>query len=149
MPEDEQDEANRSYTALLQELRVVQTGVQILSAFLLTIPFTNRFHEITSYQKTIYVITLVAAAAATAFVIGPVSYHRLKVSEDKQHLLRITTLLARCGLVALLVSAVTSVYLALDVATGQVIAAVFGALVAALYVGVWYVLPAFWHRRRV
>src|SRR5581483_639825 len=66
VPAQEDDEA---FTAILQELRVVQTGVQILSAFLLTIPFTNKFHEISSYQKTIFVITLVAAAAATAFVI--------------------------------------------------------------------------------
>jgi hypothetical protein len=148
VPEEEKDDTEKSFTAVLQELRVVQTGVQILSAFLLTIPFSNRFHEVTAYQKTIYVITLVAAAAATAFVIGPVSYHRLKVSEDKEHLLRISTLLARSGLACLFVAAVTSVYLALDVATGQVTAAVIGGLVTAVYLAVWYLLPAFWHRRR-
>jgi hypothetical protein len=147
VPEEEKAEADKSYTAVLQELRVVQTGVQILSAFLLTIPFSSRFHEVTAYQKTVFVITLVAAAAATAFVIGPVSYHRLRVSEDKQHLLRISTLLARCGLACLFVAAVTSVYLALDVATGQVVAAVIGAVVTALYAIVWYALPRFWHRR--
>src|SRR4051794_38907098 len=137
MPQEDE----QAFTALLQELRVMQTGVQILSAFLLTIPFTNRFHDITPFQKTVFVITLAAAAAATAFVIAPVSYHRLKVSEDKGHLIRITTLLARCGLVCLLVAGVAGVYLALDVATGHVPAAVVGAIVAALYLGVWYVLP--------
>jgi Family of unknown function (DUF6328) len=148
MPVIERDtEAERDFSMLLQELRVVQTGVQILAAFLLTIPFTNRFHEITTFQKTVFVITRVAAAAATALVIGPVSYHRLKVGEDRAHLVRITILLARCGLVSLLVAGVFGVFLALDVAIGHTVASVLGALVAGLYIGIWYVLPALWHRR--
>jgi hypothetical protein len=147
MSQGEAPDAERDFTMLLQELRVVQTGVQILAAFLLTIPFSNRFHEISALQKTVFVITLVAAAAATAFVIGPVSYHRLKVGEDRAHLVRVTTVLARYGLVSLLIAGVCGVFLALDVATGHVVASVLGALVAALYIGVWYLLPAIWHRR--
>src|SRR3954470_423213 len=68
---------DRNFGELLQELRVAQTGVQVLFAFLLTLPFTNRFERIAGIDRYTYVGTVVAAAAATALLIAPVSYHRL------------------------------------------------------------------------
>jgi Family of unknown function (DUF6328) len=67
---------DRNFIELLQELRVAQTGVQILFAFLLTMPFTNRFGQVSDLDKVVYVITLVAAATAMALLIAPVSDHR-------------------------------------------------------------------------
>src|SRR2546429_7750584 len=67
---------DRNFTELLQELRVAQTGVQILFAFLLTLPFTNRFDRVTELDRGVYVATIVAAAAATALLLAPVRYHR-------------------------------------------------------------------------
>src|SRR5947209_10039375 len=75
---------DRNFSELLQELRVAQTGVQVLFAFLLTLPFTNRFERITEVQRGTYVVTLVAAAAATALLIAPVSYHRLVFRQGRK-----------------------------------------------------------------
>src|SRR2546423_6338640 len=68
---------DRNFGELLQELRVAQTGVQVLFAFLLTLPFTNRFERVTGVDRYTYIGTVVAAAVATAPLIAPVSYHRL------------------------------------------------------------------------
>src|SRR3977135_1157192 len=68
---------DRNFGELLQELRVAQTGVQILFAFLLTLPFTQRFTKITSFQKDVYFVTLLLAPAASACIIAPVAHHRI------------------------------------------------------------------------
>ncbi len=75
--ETKKEQADRRYQELLQELRVAQTGVQFLFAFLLTLAFTQRFASITQFQKSLYVATLVATAVATALLIGPVPFHRI------------------------------------------------------------------------
>ena len=68
--QDDKDDWDRRFVEVLQELRVVQTGIQILFAYLLTLPFSNRFSDITEGQTVIYVLTLCATAAATAFLIA-------------------------------------------------------------------------------
>src|SRR5256885_15310569 len=75
---------DRNFSELLQELRVAQTGVQVLFAFLLTLPFTNRFERIDGVDRYTYVCTIVAAAAATALLIAPVSYHRLVFRQGRK-----------------------------------------------------------------
>nr|WP_141003967.1 DUF6328 family protein [Nocardioides humi] len=67
----------RNFNELLQELRVMQTGVQILTGFLLTVPFTERFTELTETQQRIYLGILVAAVLTTLVIVAPVCYHRL------------------------------------------------------------------------
>src|SRR3954471_14600096 len=69
--------ADRNFNELLQELRVAQTGVQILFAFLLSLPFTQRFGQLTAEERVVYLITLLATALATACLIAPVSHHRV------------------------------------------------------------------------
>jgi len=71
---------DRNFTELLQELRVAQTGVQILFAFLLTLPFTNRFEQTTELDRGVYVATIVAAAAATALLIAPARHVRPRIA---------------------------------------------------------------------
>jgi hypothetical protein len=89
MPEPEQsyrrDEttaasAGRRYSELLQELRVTQTGIQVLLGFLFTVVFSNRFPDLTGTQQAIYLTTLVLGASATALLIAPVSFHRILFS---------------------------------------------------------------------
>src|SRR3954453_19461469 len=80
--QDDRDETpterlDRNWTDLLQELRVVQTGVQLLTGFLLTLPFQARFATLTQAQKNIYLATVTAAVISTCFLIAPVSLHRL------------------------------------------------------------------------
>src|SRR3989440_12619176 len=71
------ERADRNFTELLQELRVAQTGVQILFAFLLTLPFTQRFNVVTTELKWVYLATIVCAALSMACLIAPVSQHRI------------------------------------------------------------------------
>lgn len=133
---------DRNLVELLQELRVAQTGVQILFAFLLTLPFTNRFGAAGPVARSAYLVTLIAAATAAALLIAPVSFHRLVFRQGhKPELVRTATVLAQLGLACLLVCVVGCVLLVVDVVTGAVWAAVLAAGVGGLYVGLWYVLP--------
>lgn len=140
--ETEFQRRNRNFNELLQELRVAQTGVQILFAFLLTLPFSSRGDRLTGASLVAYVITLAASAAATAFLIGPVSYHRLVFREGrKPEVLAIASRLAQLGLVALVIALIGALFLALDIVVGEPLVAVITAAVAALYITVWYLLP--------
>jgi amino acid transporter len=140
--ENEFARRNRNFAELLQELRVAQTGVQILFAFLLTLPFSNRFSQVNHMERVVYIVTLVAAAAATAFLIAPVSYHRLVFREGrKSEVLRIASRMAQLGLLCLLVSLLGALFLAIDVVTGEPVVAIVTAAIAVLYVTLWYALP--------
>lgn len=75
--ETEKQRWERNFGDLLQELRVAQTGVQILFAFLLALPFTAQFDKVTASQRVMYLVALVAAAFATGAIISPVAFHRL------------------------------------------------------------------------
>src|SRR2546423_6592469 len=126
---------DRNFSELLQELRVAQTGVQVLFAFLLTLPFTNRFERITGVQRGTYVVTLVAAAAATALLIAPVSYHRLVFRQGrKPQLVRTGSELATPGLGRLLVAMLGAVLLVVGGVLGAPLARRIVAVLAVLYV---------------
>jgi O-antigen/teichoic acid export membrane protein len=133
---------DRNFSELLQEVRVAQTGVQILFAFLLTLPFTSRFEKVSALDRDTYVVTIVATATATALLIAPVSYHRIVFRQGrKQQLVRVASRLAELGLVCLLVAMLGAVFMVVDVVLGSPIAAGIAAVLAALYVFLWYVLP--------
>jgi Family of unknown function (DUF6328) len=134
--------ADRAYGEILQEVRVAQTGVQILFAFLLTLAFQARFAEITSFQRHVYVVTLMLCAAATALLIAPAAFHRVVYRKRlKQHLVQIANRLALAGLVLLLLSLVSAVLLVMDVVVGRVPAIVLAAAVLVWFVAWWFVLP--------
>ena len=133
---------DRNFTELLQELRVAQTGVQILFAFLLTLPFTNRFGQVSDLDKAVYVITLIAAATATALLIAPVSDHRQVFRQGrKPELVRMASTLAQAGLGALLVAIIGAVFLVLDVVAGLGWATALVVVITVLYLALWYMLP--------
>jgi hypothetical protein len=130
--ESEAERLDRNYSELLQELRVAQVGVQILFASLLTVAFTERFRQVTTEQRTTYVVTLLAAAAATAFLIGPVSFHRMVFRRSlKEELVRNAHRMALGGLACLVV----------DVVLGQTPAIWYGVGVAAFFIMLWLVVP--------
>lgn len=140
--ESESQRADRRYQELLQELRVAQTGVQFLFAFLLTLAFTQRFTDISSFQKWLYVSTLLATAVAAALLIGPVPFHRIVFRRGlKARLVQGADLMARAGLVMLLVAINGAVLLILDVVIGGATAFVLSAVTSAWFVLVWYVFP--------
>ncbi len=140
---------DRNLAELLQEVRVAQTGVQILFAFLLTLPFSNRFGQITPTDKTAYLISLIAAATATALLIAPASYHRLVFRQGlKAELVRYASALALVGLGFLLIAIAGAVFLVVNVVSGTLVAGILTAAVAVLYVTLWYVVPI-WQRVRL
>ena len=140
--ESEAERLDRNYGELLQELRVAQVGVQILFASLLTVAFSERFRQITEGQRTTYVVTLLAASAATAFLIGPVSFHRIVFRRSqKKHLVFNAHRMALGGLLCLMVSVVGAVLLILEVVLGQPEAAWYAAAVAVFFVTLWLVIP--------
>jgi hypothetical protein len=140
--ETDLERIDRNYNDLLQELRVTQTGVQILFAFLLTLAFTQRFTEITSFQRTIYVTTLLCAAAATALIIAPVSYHRIVFRRRlKPRLVRAANRFAIGGLGFLVIAMSGSVLLIVDVVLDGSIVAWLAGGTAGWFVFFWYLVP--------
>ena len=147
--ESEAERLDRNYGELLQELRVAQTGVQILFAFLLGIAFQNRFTTIESYQRGIYLVTLVSAACAAIMLIAPVAVHRMLFRRHQKHeLVVITSRLAATGLVFLGTAILSAVLFVLDVVVNLSLAIVFTAVLGGLLLGLWYVLPSEVRRRR-
>jgi hypothetical protein len=140
--ESERERWQRNFSELLQELRVAQTGVQILFAFLLTLVFTARFGELNAFQRNVYVIALLAAAGATALIIAPVAYHRMLFRLGrKPELVRSAHRMASGGLAMLLVAMVSSVLLVTDFILDRTIALILTGVVAAFFVLLWGVLP--------
>src|SRR5918997_5958279 len=74
--EDKNQRIDRNWNELLQELRVTQTGVQLLAGFLLTLPFQERFDDLTTVQEVDYLVVVVLAMVSTGMLIAPVSFHR-------------------------------------------------------------------------
>ncbi|MCP8999720.1 DUF6328 family protein [Pseudarthrobacter sp. RMG13] len=74
--ETREEQLDRNWAELLQELRMLQTGVQILAGFLLTLPFQQRFEDLDNFQVGLYLVNVVIATLTTAFILLPVSVHR-------------------------------------------------------------------------
>jgi hypothetical protein len=140
--ETEKERLDRNLEQLLQELRVALPGVQVLFAFLLVVPFNQRFPDITPFQRTIYFITLLLATAATACLIAPTAHHRIEFrADDKKHIVFTATKLAVAGL-ALLAAAMTgAVTLITDVLYHTTTVVIVAALVALLFSGLWFAWP--------
>lgn len=140
--------ADRAYGEILQEVRVAQTGVQILFAFLLALAFTSRFASVTQFQRYIYVLTLMLCAAAAALLIAPAAFHRVVYRRRlKHHLVRIASRLALSGLVLLLLALVSALLLILDVVIGLWPALPLAAGALGWFAAWWFGLPA-WSRIR-
>jgi hypothetical protein len=134
--------ADRAYGEILQEIRVAQTGVQILFAFLLTLAFQARFGETTSFQRHVYVVTMMLCAAATALLIAPAAFHRVVYRRRlKQHLVQAANRLALAGMGLMLLSLVSAVLLVMDVVLGLVPAIVLACVLLAWFAGWWFALP--------
>jgi hypothetical protein len=138
---------DRHFNELLQELRVAQTGVQILFAFLLGLAFTPRFPDLTGGQQGVYLVTLVLSAASAALLIAPVGYHRTVFRQRlRPQLVTTGHRYAVAGLVLLLLALVGAVQLAASFVLGAWASLLAGAL-AALFAILWFVIPLV-HRAR-
>jgi hypothetical protein len=140
--ETEKERLDRNLNELLGELRVALPGVQVLFAFLLVVPFNQRFADITSFQRTVYFITLLLATAASACLIAPTAHHRIEFrAQDKERIVFAATKLAVVGL-ALLASAMTgAVMLITDFLYHTTTVAIVAGAVALLFTSLWFAWP--------
>ncbi len=136
------ERADRNMIEMLQELRVAQTGVQILFAFLLSLSFTERFTRIDDFQRWTYVITLLLTSVTTGLLVAPAAIHRMLFGRGvKAATVRIGHHLFVAGLAALTLTLVGAVLLVLDVAVGRSFALWSAGALGVLLVGLWFVLP--------
>lgn len=141
--ETEAARLDRNYGELLQELRVAQTGVQILFAFLLSIAFQQRFTQIEDYQRYLYLGTLACAACAAILLIAPVAVHRMMFGQHlKDEVVALTARSAEIGLGFLGLAMMCAVFLIADVVSGTAMAVVLTAPLSIVVLIAWYVMPS-------
>ncbi|MFE5403012.1 DUF6328 family protein [Streptomyces sp. NPDC056580] len=146
--ETAEERADRKWGELIQEVRVAQTGVQILFGFLLTVVFTPKYSQLGHVEQVIYIVTVVLGACATGALIGPVSLHRLVSGQRvKPEAVRLASRLTFVGLLLLLATMVSSLLLVLRVATHNALVPWLVGAVLLWYLACWYVLPL-WARYR-
>jgi hypothetical protein len=133
---------NRELIELLNELRVALPGVQVLFAFLLAVPFTPRFKDVTTAEKWAFFASFLCTAAASVLLIAPSAYHRLRWREhDKEHLLEIANRLTIAGLSFLALAMTGVVFLITELLFGLDSAVPITVAAAASFGWFWYVLP--------
>jgi hypothetical protein len=140
--ENQHERTARELAELLQELRIVLPGVQVLFAFLLTVPFSARFGSVSSVQQAVFFATLVCTALSTGLLLAPSAHHRLLWRKHaREHRLRVANRLAIAGLILLVVAIVGVMFVITDVLFGSTAAALATAAITAFFLYVWFVLP--------
>lgn len=146
--ETQTERADRNWNELLQELRVMQTGVQILTGFLLTLPFQSRFADLDRYQVTVYLALVVASVTATGLIVAPVSVHRALFRKQlKRSIVTLADRITRAALAVLALVITGATLLVFDVVVGRTAGIVAGASALVLLALLWVLLPAVLRRR--
>jgi uncharacterized protein DUF6328 len=147
--EDTGERLDRQWIELLQELRLAQTGTQILFAFLLGIAFQNRFQDADAFTHDVYAGTLIASGLAVGLLLAPVSFHRILFQRKmRDRMIPIAGRMAAGGLAFLILAINGGVLLALDVVLSRTAAFIIVGIVLAWFVVFWYVVPL-WVRRTI
>jgi amino acid transporter len=140
--ESKGERLDRELMELLQELRVMLPGVQVLLAFLLTAPFQQRFAELPGSLRNAFFVSIASATLATVLLIAPSAHHRLRWrARDKERLLRIGNQMALWGTVFLGAAIVLALYVITNVLFTSDLALWTAAAAVVAFVGIWYVLP--------
>ena len=140
--EDRDERLNRELIELLNELRVMLPGVQVLFAFLLTVPFSSRYGALTGQQQAIYFATFVCTTIATGLFMMPTAYHRIRFRQgDKERILRTSNLFTIVGIVFLATSITLAFVLISDVLFGLGVAIALGAVVLVFLAWAWFAIP--------
>jgi hypothetical protein len=133
---------DRNLVELIQELRVLGLGVQVLFGFLLSLPFTVRFSGLSQGQRDLYVASITLATVATILLLGPVAYHRLVFRAGmKEPLVRYSNVMAICGLVAVAGAVLTAVLLVTGYVAGALTGALITGLAGVMLCGLWFAIP--------
>jgi predicted PurR-regulated permease PerM len=146
--ETREEQLDRNWMELIQELRVLQTGVQILAGFLLTLPFQQRFETLDDFQVTLYLVNVGLAALTTAFILLPVSVHRRLFRKRLKATLVASadniTKIALGGVAALSVGTAALVF---DVTAGRTVGLIAGGVLFAILAILLAYVPVHLHRR--
>jgi hypothetical protein len=133
---------DRELIELLNELRVALPGVQVLFAFLLTVPFATGWRRTNDFQRDVFFVAFIATAVSSAFLIAPSAFHRLRWRvEDKGRIVEISNGLVIAGLLFLAISIVAAVLLVADYIFGRTTAIATTAAIGVVFVSLWYGLP--------
>jgi Family of unknown function (DUF6328) len=142
--ENADERLNRELIELLNELRVALPGVQVLFAFLLTVPFSQRFTTLTSAQRGLYFATVVGTTVATGLFMAPTAYHRIRFRQgDKERLLRMANAFTIVGIGFLALSIALAVILTADLLFGIAAAVGVGLGVLGFLGWAWFAIPLF------
>lgn len=151
MPVDDEtskERHDRELIELLNELRVLLPGTQVIFAFLLAVPFSDRFKEISTADRAIYFITLCSTAMSALLLIAPGAMHRLDFRLiDKGAMIKIATRLAIWGTVFVAISMVGALTFVTLLIYGETAAAVVAVVSAVLFTGGWFLMPLRWRRQ--
>lgn len=140
--ETEPERLDRQLIELLSEIRVAIPGVQVLFAFLLTVPFAARFEEATDLQRAVYFATLLCTALATTLFMFPAALHRLRFSTgDKVRIVRWANRATIAGLAVLVLAMSGAILLVADVLFPTAAAAIIAGAVFVVMAAVWFVIP--------
>jgi hypothetical protein len=140
--ETEEERADRNLTDLLQELRVALPGVQVLFAFLLTVPFSQRFTDLSDFDQKLYFAVLICVALATVLLVAPTAGHRILFRrQQKEFIVTISNRLALIGLLLLAFAMCGAIALISDFIFGAATALVSTTVMAAAFVGFWFFGP--------
>jgi len=136
------EDLDRELIELLNELRVTLPGVQVLFAFLLIVPFSQRFEMINDLQKYAYIVALTFTALGSALLIAPTPYHRIRWrDQDKEAMLRLANRLALAGTVCVAIAMPCALFFVTDFLFKSPLPALLAALVIGVIVTFWYALP--------
>lgn len=146
--ENEVEQLDRHWMELLQELRVAQTGIQILFAFLLVVAFSQPFQEADTFSHGVFAVTLVVTAMSAGLLIAPVSVHRLVYRRKlRPEMVQAAARMAVGGLLLMLMAVAGALLLALDVVLPRPVTVVVVAGVILWFAVFWYVVPFVLRRR--
>ena len=137
--ESKEERVNRELIELLNELRVALPGVQVLFAFLLAVPFTQRFRQLTDTQEYMFFVSLLCTTAGSILLIAPTAYHRLRFRQrDKEQMIHTANRLSIAGTVFLALAMTSAVYLVTDLVFQATLTIVVTTLTAAMFAWFWY-----------
>ena len=138
---EEADELRERYQELLSEIRVILPGLQVLFAFLITAPFSGRFGELDTLERTLYTVSLVASTAGLVFLITPVAYHRLSDRHDRHDRIAVAIRLKLASLAALGVSIAAGLCAVVSFVFAVPAGLLAGGAFVIAAVSLWLVLP--------
>jgi hypothetical protein len=141
-PESEEERADRNLSDLLQELRVALPGVQVLFAFLLTVPFTQRFSDLSAFEQKLYFGVLISVALATVLLVAPTAGHRILFRrQQKEYLVTVANNLSLAGIFLLAVAMCGAIALISHFLFGATTAIISTAVMALAFIGFWFTGP--------